>query len=82
MGYSRSQFYEVKRAFQTGGLQDLLDKPIVDTYSPPAFAKFYTAKLAVTAADIAYDRVLPFYEAEGLFVEVILTDKGNEYVGS
>jgi len=57
-------------------------KPVVDTYSPKAFAKFYTAKLAINAADIAYGRVLPFYEAEGLFVEVILTDKGNEYIGS
>ncbi len=27
MGYSRSQFYEIKRAFQTGGLPALLDKP-------------------------------------------------------
>jgi len=27
MGYSRSQFYEIKRAFQTGGLEALLDKP-------------------------------------------------------
>lgn len=26
IGYSRSQFYEIKRAFQTGGLTALLDK--------------------------------------------------------
>jgi len=32
MGYSRSQFYEIKRAFQTGGLEALLDKsPIPGT---------------------------------------------------
>lgn len=27
MGYSRSQFYEIKRVFQTGGLEALLDRP-------------------------------------------------------
>lgn len=34
MKVSRSQFYEVKRAFQTGGLEALLDKPPVPGASP------------------------------------------------
>jgi len=50
---------------------------VVDTYSCFAFAKLYNAKLAITAADLVYDRVLPFYEAEGLKVEAILTDNGR-----
>ncbi len=34
MGYSRSQFYEIKRAFQTGGLDALLDKPPIPGSTP------------------------------------------------
>lgn len=34
MGYSRSQFYEIKRAFQTGGLEALLDKPPISGSTP------------------------------------------------
>ena len=41
----------------------------------------YTSKLPETAVDVLYDRVLPFYEAQGLLVEHILTDNGREYCG-
>ena len=34
MGYSRSQFYEIKRAFQTGGLTALLDKAPIPGSTP------------------------------------------------
>jgi hypothetical protein len=34
MGYSRSQFYEIKRAFQTGGLEALLDKAPIPGSTP------------------------------------------------
>lgn len=34
MGYSRSQFYEIKRAFQTGGLEALLDRPPIPGSTP------------------------------------------------
>lgn len=34
----------------------------MDTYSSVAFAKLYTAKVQVTAADLLNDRVLPFFE--------------------
>lgn len=63
------------------GVGRLYLQAVVDTYSSFAFAKLYTAKLAITAADVVYDRVLPFYESEGLRVEAILTDNGREYVG-
>lgn len=54
---------------------------VVDTYGSYAFGKLYTSKLPETAADVLYDRVLPFYETHGLRVEHILTDNGREYCG-
>ena len=54
---------------------------VVDTYGSYAFGKLYTSKLPETAADVLYDKVLPFYEEQGLIVEHILTDNGREYCG-
>jgi transposase InsO family protein len=54
---------------------------VVDTYGSYAFAKLYNSKLPETAADVLYDRVLPFYEERSLAVEHILTDNGSEYCG-
>ena len=38
---------------------------VVDTFCSLAFGKLYTSKLPITAVDILYERVLPFYEVEG-----------------
>jgi transposase InsO family protein len=54
---------------------------VVDTYGSYAFGKLYTSKLPETAADVLYDKVLPFYEEHELTVEHILTDNGREYCG-
>ena len=54
---------------------------VVDTYGSYAFGKLYTSKLPETAADVLYDRVLPFYESHGLRVEHVLTDNGREFCG-
>jgi transposase InsO family protein len=54
---------------------------VVDVFCSLAFAKVYTAKMPVTAADLLYDRVLPFYEALGVTVGAILTDNGREFCG-
>ena len=54
---------------------------VVDVFCSLAFAKVYTAKMPVTAADLLYDRVLPFYEALGVRVGAILTDNGREFCG-
>lgn len=53
----------------------------VDTYSKNAFAKLYTTKTPITAADLLNDRVLPFYEEQSLPLLRILTDRGTEYCG-
>lgn len=54
---------------------------VVDAFCSLAFAKVYTSKMPITAADLLYDRVLPFYEALGVEVKAVLTDNGREYVG-
>jgi transposase InsO family protein len=63
------------------GVGRLYMQAVVDTYSSFAFAKLDTAKIAITAADIVFDRVLPFFAGEGLVVNAILTDNGKEYKG-
>jgi transposase InsO family protein len=54
---------------------------IVDVFCSLAFAKVYTSKMPVTACDLLYSRVLPFYEALGVTVGAVLTDNGREYCG-
>ena len=54
---------------------------VVDVFCSLAFAKVYTSKMPVTACDLLYDRVLPFYEALGVEVGAVLTDNGREYCG-
>jgi transposase InsO family protein len=63
------------------GVGRLYMQAVVDTYSSFAFAKLYTAKIAITAADIVFDRVLPFFAGEGISVNAMLTDNGKEYKG-
>lgn len=54
---------------------------VVDAFCSLAFAKVYTSKMPITAADLLYDRVLPFYEALRVDVKAVLTDNGREYCG-
>jgi transposase InsO family protein len=46
-----------------------------------AFAKAYNSKMPITACNLPYDRVLPFYEELGVPVGAILTDNGREFCG-
>lgn len=54
----------------------------IDTYARVADAKLYEDKTALTAADILNDRILPWYEEEGIPILRILTDRGTEYKGN
>ena len=63
------------------GVGKIYVQVVVDVFCSLAFAKVYTAKMPVTAADLLYDRVLPFYEALGVTVGAILTDNGREFCG-
>lgn len=63
------------------GVGRIYPQTFVDTYSKVAFAKLYTMKTAITAADILNDKVLPYFESQGLPLLRILTDRGSEYCG-
>jgi transposase InsO family protein len=54
---------------------------VVDVFCSLAFAKVYTSKMPITACDLLYERVLPFYEALGVELGAILTDNGREFCG-
>ncbi len=63
------------------GVGRVYQQTFVDTYSKVAFAKLYTTKTPITAADLLNDKVLPFFENEDLPMLRILTDRGTEYCG-
>lgn len=63
------------------GVGRIYQQTFVDTYSKVAFAKLYTTKTPITAADLLNDKVLPFFEGQGVPVLRILTDRGTEYCG-
>lgn len=64
------------------GVGRIYQQTVIDTYSSVAFAKLYTAKVPVTAADLLNDRVIPFFEEHEIPVLRILTDRGTEFTGS
>lgn len=54
---------------------------VIDTFCSLAFAKCYSSKMPITACDLLYERVLPFYDALGVPVKAVLTDNGREFCG-
>ncbi len=63
------------------GVGRIYQQTVIDTYASVAFAKLYTAKVPLTAADALNDRVMPFFEEQGIPVLRIMTDRGTEYCG-
>lgn len=63
------------------GVGRIYQQTFIDTYSRVAFAKVYDRKNAITAAEILNDRVLPFFEEQGIPMLRILTDRGTEFKG-
>jgi transposase InsO family protein len=63
------------------GVGRIYQQTFIDTFSRHAICKLYTMRTALTAADLLNDRILPFYEAEGIPLLRILTDRGTEYCG-
>lgn len=53
----------------------------VDVSCSFAFAKVYTSKMPITAVDLMFDRILPFYASLGVSVGAVLTDNGREFCG-
>lgn len=63
------------------GVGRIYQQTVLDTYSSVAFAKLYTSKVPVTAADALNDQVVPFFEKEQVPLLRMLTDRGTEYCG-
>ena len=63
------------------GVGRIYQQTFVDTCSKVAFAKLYTTKTPITAADLLNDRVLPFFAEHGMGILRMLTDRGTEYCG-
>ena len=64
------------------GVGRIYQQTFIDTYSKVAFVKLYDRNNALVAADMLNDRVLPFFEEEGVALLRILTDRGTEYCGN
>ncbi len=64
------------------GIGKIYQQTAIDTYSNVGFAKVYTEKTAIVAADFLNDRVLPFFDSYNIPVLRVLTDRGTEYCGS
>jgi transposase InsO family protein len=63
------------------GVGRIYQQTFVDTYSKVACCKLYPSKTPITAADLLNDRVLPLFEAHGMALLRMLTDRGTEYCG-
>ncbi len=77
MGVSRDTFY----VGNMKGVGRIYQQTFVDTYAKVAFAKLYTTKTPIAAADMFNDRVLPFYQEHEVPLLQVLTDRGSEYCG-
>lgn len=64
------------------GVGRIYQQTFIDTYCKVAQVKLYDRKHAITAADMINDRVLPFYEEQGIPLLRILTDRGSEFCGN
>lgn len=64
------------------GVGRIYQQTVIDTYSKIAFAKLYDRKNALVAADMLNDKVVPWFEEQGIRLLRILTDRGTEYCGN
>lgn len=64
------------------GVGRIYQQTFIDTYTRMASCKLYDSKHALVAADHLNDRVLPFFESEGVPLLRVLTDRGSEYCGN
>ena len=63
------------------GVGKIYQQTAIDTHSNVGFAKIYSDKTALTAADILNDKILPFFDSQNMNLLRILTDRGTEYCG-
>jgi len=63
------------------GVGRIYQQTFIDTYSSVGFAKLYNTKQPINSADLLNDRVIPFFEQQGIPLLRVLTDRGTEYCG-
>jgi transposase InsO family protein len=63
------------------GVGRIYQQTAIDTHANVGFAKVYTEKTAICAADLLNDKVLPSFDDHNIGVLRILTDNGREYCG-
>lgn len=63
------------------GVGKLYQQTGIDTHSNIGFAKVYTERTSLTAADFLNDKVLPFFDEQYIRVLRVLSDNGAEYCG-
>ena len=64
------------------GVGKIYQQTFIDTYTKVATAKLYDRKIALVAAEVLNDRVIPLYDQYGIALLRILTDRGTEYCGA
>ena len=64
------------------GVGRIYQQTFIDTYTKIAIVKLYDRKNALVAADLLNDRVIPWYEENGVCLLRILTDRGTEFCGN
>lgn len=64
------------------GVGRIYQQTFIDTYSRVAHIKLYDRRNALVAAELLNDRVLPWFEEQGVRLLRILTDRGSEYCGN
>jgi transposase InsO family protein len=64
------------------GVGRIYQQTFIDSYSKVALVKLYDRKHAITAADMLNDRVLAWFEQQGVTLLRILTDRGSEFCGN
>lgn len=63
------------------GVGKIYQQTGIDTHSNVGFAKVYPDRTALAAADFLNDKVLPFFDEQGIAVLRMLSDNGSEYCG-
>jgi len=64
------------------GVGRIYQQIVSHSYSKVGFAKLYDRKTLLTAAELLYDLVLPFFEQHGIPLNRALTDRGTMYCRS
>ena len=64
------------------GVGRIYQQTFIDTYSKVAMAKLYDRKTVLTTTDMVNDKVVPFFDEQGVPLRRMLTDRGTEFCGA